>query len=185
VTSLRFRCRFHFLLSTTRGSRPISLESTSSIPQSCKIPSIPPFSLKTTQRHPWSFSRHVSCTSWLRCQRRPNPSRPRINLLYNAFNHFTESYLVFQDVLSFTSTFDVDVRRTVISSYFKALATLEASGVPRFHVNLLLPISVPLTTVTPQPVWWSGYQRGLFRRTPESVQPPHPICHTLPPDHHR
>jgi len=59
----------------------------------------------------------------------PNSSRPRTNLLYNAFNHFTESYLVSQDVHTFTSAFDLDVRRTVISSYFKALATLESRGV--------------------------------------------------------
>lgn len=59
----------------------------------------------------------------------PDSPRPRINLLFNAFNHFTESYLASQDVHTFTSTFDLDVRRTVISSYFKALATLESSGV--------------------------------------------------------
>jgi len=59
----------------------------------------------------------------------PNSSRPRTNLLYNAFKHFTESYLASQDVHTSTSTFDLDVRKTVISSYFKALVTLESSGV--------------------------------------------------------
>ena len=59
----------------------------------------------------------------------PNSSRPRLNLLQNAFNHFTETYLVSQDVHTFTSTFDLSVRRAVISSYFKALVTLESSGV--------------------------------------------------------
>lgn len=59
----------------------------------------------------------------------PNSSRPRINLLHNAFNRFTESYLVSRDVHTLTSAFDLDVRRTVISSYFKALATLESCGV--------------------------------------------------------
>ncbi|KAF9648674.1 fatty acid synthase [Thelephora ganbajun] len=59
----------------------------------------------------------------------PNSSRPRTNLLYNAFKHFTESYLASQDVHTFTSAFDLDVRRTVISSYFKALATIESSGI--------------------------------------------------------
>ena len=58
-----------------------------------------------------------------------NSSLPRINLLHNAFNHFTESYLVSRDVHTFTSTFDLDIRRTVISSYFKTLAILESSGV--------------------------------------------------------
>ena len=59
----------------------------------------------------------------------PNSSRPRASLLYNAFKHFTESYLTSQDVHTLTSAFDLDVRRTVISSYFKALATLESSGI--------------------------------------------------------
>ena len=71
----------------------------------------------------------------------PNSSRPRTNLLYNAFNHFTESYLVSQDVHTLTSAFDIDVRRTVISSYFKALATLESGGVteiPRQPSSALL-----------------------------------------------
>ena len=58
----------------------------------------------------------------------PNSSRPRASLLYNAFKHFTESHLASQDVHTFTSTFDIDVRRAVIS-YFKALATLESSGI--------------------------------------------------------
>lgn len=58
----------------------------------------------------------------------PDSSRPRINLLYNAFSHFTESYLVSQDVHTLASTFDLDVRRTVISSYFKALTALESNG---------------------------------------------------------
>jgi len=59
----------------------------------------------------------------------PNSSRPRTNLLYNVFKHFAESYLASQDVHTLTSAFDLDVRRTIISSYFKALATLESSGV--------------------------------------------------------
>ena len=59
----------------------------------------------------------------------PSSSHPRTNILYNAFKHFTESYLASQDVHTLTSAFDLDVRRTVISSYFKALATLESSGI--------------------------------------------------------
>ena len=59
----------------------------------------------------------------------PDSSHPRTNLLYNTFKHFTESYLASQEVHTFTSAFDLDVRRTVISSYFKALATLESSGI--------------------------------------------------------
>ena len=59
----------------------------------------------------------------------PNSSRPRINLLYNAFNHFAKSYLASQDVHTLTSPFDLDVRRAVISSYYKALVTLESNGV--------------------------------------------------------
>ena len=60
----------------------------------------------------------------------PNSSLSRVGLLYNAFKHFAESYLVSQDVHTFTSAFNLDARRTVISSYFKALVTLESSGVP-------------------------------------------------------
>ena len=59
----------------------------------------------------------------------PNSSRPRTNLLYDAFKHFTEAHLASQDVHTLTSTFDLDVRRTVISSYFEALAMLESSGI--------------------------------------------------------
>jgi fatty acid synthase subunit alpha len=59
----------------------------------------------------------------------PNSFRPWINLLYNTFNHFTKSYLVSQDVHTFSSALGPHVRRTVISSYFKTLATLESSGV--------------------------------------------------------
>ena len=59
----------------------------------------------------------------------PNSPRPRIKLLENAFNNFTTSYLESQDVHTFTSTFDSSVRQTVISAYFKALVTLESSGV--------------------------------------------------------
>ena len=71
----------------------------------------------------------------------PNSSRPRTNLLLSAFKHFTESYLSSKDVHTLTSTFDLDVRRTVISSYFKALAKLESSGItdiPRQPPSALL-----------------------------------------------
>jgi len=71
----------------------------------------------------------------------PDSSRPRTNLLYNVFKHFAESYLRSQDVHTFTSTFDLDVRRTVIASYFKALATLDSSGItdiPRQPPSALL-----------------------------------------------
>ena len=71
----------------------------------------------------------------------PNSSHPRTNLLYNAFKHFNDSYLASQDVHTFTSTFDLHVRKTVISSYFKALTTLEAGGItdiPRHPPSALL-----------------------------------------------
>ena len=71
----------------------------------------------------------------------PNSSRPRTNLLYNAFKHFTDSHLAAQDVHTSASAFGLDARRTVISSYFKALATLESSGIadiPRQPPSALL-----------------------------------------------
>ena len=59
----------------------------------------------------------------------PNSSHPQANLLHNAFKHFTESHLASQDMHTFTSAFDLDVRRAIISSYFKAPAMVESSRI--------------------------------------------------------
>jgi fatty acid synthase subunit alpha len=41
------------------------------------------------------------------------------------FAHFTSTYLTKQDVHSVAATCDTDMRKTVLSSYFVALAALE------------------------------------------------------------
>ncbi|KZT67951.1 hypothetical protein DAEQUDRAFT_367722 [Daedalea quercina L-15889] len=49
----------------------------------------------------------------------------RTPILCKAVNHFTASYLSQQDVHTVAATLDVDVRKTVLSSYFQALGALE------------------------------------------------------------
>jgi fatty acid synthase subunit alpha, fungi type len=53
----------------------------------------------------------------------------RTQVLLNAFKHFAGSYLTQNDVHAITAAFDVETRKTVISAYFLALATLEAQNV--------------------------------------------------------
>ena len=65
----------------------------------------------------------------------PNSSLSRAGLLYNAFKPFSKSYLVSQDVHTFTSAFNLDARRTVISSYFKALVYLGVEWGPRYSTS--------------------------------------------------
>jgi fatty acid synthase subunit alpha len=57
-------------------------------------------------------------------------SSSRVSLLYNALNHFSNSYLSVKDIHSLAASFDTDVRKTVLSSYFKAVAALEVRNVP-------------------------------------------------------
>ncbi|KAL0065236.1 fatty acid synthase alpha subunit Lsd1 [Marasmius tenuissimus] len=52
----------------------------------------------------------------------------RTSLLLNVLKFFTTTYLSEKDVHSLTSTFDVEVRKTVLSSYFLALAALRNRG---------------------------------------------------------
>ena len=49
----------------------------------------------------------------------------RTALLLNVFEYFTSTYLATKDVHSLTSTFDTDTRKTVLSAYFLAVATLK------------------------------------------------------------
>jgi fatty acid synthase subunit alpha len=53
----------------------------------------------------------------------------RTQVLLNAFKHFAHSYLGQNDVHAVTLSFDVEIRRTVLSTYYLALSTLEAQNV--------------------------------------------------------
>lgn len=68
----------------------------------------------------------------------------RTEVLLFAIQAFTDAYLTTKDVHSLTTSFDVDVRKTVLSSYFRALAVLEerqVSGIPRCPPSALLSAS--------------------------------------------
>ncbi|KAF8896473.1 fatty acid synthetase alpha subunit [Infundibulicybe gibba] len=55
--------------------------------------------------------------------------KARTSLLLNAFTHFTSSYLSTTDVHTLTSAYDTEVRKTVLTSYYRALAALEEQEV--------------------------------------------------------
>lgn len=59
----------------------------------------------------------------------PQSTRARILVLENVFTHFTVTYLRVKDVHSLAATCDTAVRKTVLSSYYQALAALELAGV--------------------------------------------------------
>ncbi|KAI0342734.1 fatty acid synthase [Trametopsis cervina] len=70
----------------------------------------------------------------------PQSSAVRAALLLTVLKQFTSTYLSAQDVHQVTASFDTDVRKTVLSSYYLALATLELKGVdaPRAPPSALL-----------------------------------------------
>lgn len=62
-------------------------------------------------------------------------------VLTSAFAAFTDAYLSKEDIHSLTAAFDTDARKTVLSAYYRALATLEEQGVsdiPRGPSSALL-----------------------------------------------
>ena len=59
----------------------------------------------------------------------PQSIEARISLLVNMLKHFTTSFLSTKDIHSLTSSFDTEVRKVVLSSYFKATSALQAQGV--------------------------------------------------------
>ena len=71
----------------------------------------------------------------------PQSSPARTSLLVDALKHFTNSYLSQQDVHTFTSDFETDNRKAILTYYYSALAALEAKGVtdiPRAPISALL-----------------------------------------------
>ena len=70
------------------------------------------------------------------------PSRKaRLMVLLKAFSHFFTTYLVAIDIHSLVSAFDVDTRKSVLSSFYLAFATLqqhEVADVPRLPTPSLL-----------------------------------------------
>ena len=67
-------------------------------------------------------------------------SAARITLLLNALKHFTSTYLAEQDIHHVSASFDADVRKTVLTAYYFAVATLEEKqvSVPRAPASALL-----------------------------------------------
>lgn len=73
--------------------------------------------------------------------REPRSSVVRVSLLLASLKHFTTSYLSQQDVHTFTAGYETDTRKTVLTHYYSALATLEARGaspIPRAPASALL-----------------------------------------------
>jgi fatty acid synthase subunit alpha, fungi type len=64
-----------------------------------------------------------------RLHENPESTAARTAFLLNVFRHFVSTYLLSQDVHSFVASFDTEVRKTVLASYFLALATLQEQAV--------------------------------------------------------
>lgn len=60
----------------------------------------------------------------------PSASSSRASLLYNSLKHFSASYLSSKDIHTLAASFDTDVRKTVLASYFQALVALEIRNIP-------------------------------------------------------
>jgi fatty acid synthase subunit alpha len=52
------------------------------------------------------------------------PTSARTELLLSVFKYFTSSYLSVKDVHTLVAAYDIEVRKTVLFSYFQALALL-------------------------------------------------------------
>ncbi|KAJ7762020.1 fatty acid synthase [Mycena maculata] len=59
----------------------------------------------------------------------PESTTARTALLLNVFKHFTSTYLLTKDIHSLAASYDTEVRKAVLTSYFLALATLRESKV--------------------------------------------------------
>ncbi|KAH9945014.1 fatty acid synthase [Epithele typhae] len=65
----------------------------------------------------------------------------RTSILLKSIKYFTSTYLSTQDVHVIVAAFDTEVRKTVLSAYFKSIAALEAKkvqGIPRAPTSALL-----------------------------------------------
>ena len=65
----------------------------------------------------------------------------RTSILLKSLTYFTASYLTSQDIHVIVAPFDTEVRKTVLASYYQALAALEAknvSDIPRAPASALL-----------------------------------------------
>ena len=71
----------------------------------------------------------------------------RTSILLKSIKYFTSSYLTTQDIHVIVASFDTEVRKTVLSAYFKAVAALEAKNVEKIP---RAPSSALLTAATTQ-----------------------------------
>ncbi len=65
----------------------------------------------------------------------------RTNLLLNALEYFTSTYLATQDIHSLSASYAIDTRKVVLTGYFLAISTLEdkkISSIPRQPDSALL-----------------------------------------------
>ncbi|KAH0585247.1 hypothetical protein H2248_008491 [Termitomyces sp. 'cryptogamus'] len=69
----------------------------------------------------------------------------RTSLLLNVLKFFTTSYLTTKDVHTLASSFDTEVRKTVLAAYFKAIAALQSKNVANLPVG---PTSALLSAAT-------------------------------------
>ena len=71
----------------------------------------------------------------------PSSTSPRLSVLLSVLKHFTTTYLSEQDIHNVTASYQPDVRKVVLTSYYAALAKLEAknvSDIPRGPPSALL-----------------------------------------------
>jgi fatty acid synthase subunit alpha, fungi type len=60
----------------------------------------------------------------------PQSMHARTALLLNVLKHFTSAYLATKDIHTLASGFDTEMRKTVLSAYFRAVAALQPAPVP-------------------------------------------------------
>ena len=75
------------------------------------------------------------------------------SLLLNVFKFFASTYLATKDIHSFTSTFNTDTRKTVLSAYFLAFAPLKAreidASIPKLESALLATVLSKRASILP------------------------------------
>ncbi|KAJ7067175.1 fatty acid synthase [Mycena amicta] len=59
----------------------------------------------------------------------PESVDARTSLLLHVFNHFSSTYLHTKDIHSLAASYDTEVRKAVLSAYFRAICALRASSV--------------------------------------------------------
>lgn len=97
----------------------------------------------------------------------------RLSLLKGVVAKFTSQYLSGSDIHNVTATYDADLRKHILTSYFSALATLEdrvpAAEVPRPKSSALLKAAATRKAFSLCSIRWTGRQRNLLRQIAEPL----------------